>query len=610
MRTAVYGVKLEEKFISKKNLDFLLYEVFDVLSLTGYDYYRDHDRETFDIILDTAHSMAQNIFRPVLEEMDRNPPELIDGNVKVHPAVRTIMKEFGDGGWIGSSFPESAGGSQLPVTINNICYFIFSAANYSAGVYPVLTTGAAGLIISFGDKNLNETYIPKMLSGEWQGTMALTEPQAGSSLADITATAEPADGGWYNIRGRKLFTSAGDHDGVENIVHLMLAKIKGAPAGIKGISLFVVPKKRINDDGSLVSNDIVTSEIYHKLGYRGAPITGLSIGENNDCRGYLVGKPHNGLFYMFQMMNEARLGVGCGAAAIASAAFYASLEYTKERCQGRSITAKDPALPQVPIIEHADVKRMLLFQRDVVEGSLSLLTQCSIYADLTKALDGLEKEKYELLLDILTPIAKSYPSEMGVLSVSQAVQCFGGYGYCDDFPVEQYYRDVRIHPIHEGTTGIHGMDLLGRKVIMHGGKAFDLYLDELGEAIEEAREITDLAPFAQKLDDAVVKLKKVTSLLLSLAEKNGPEYLLADATVYLELFGIVTVAWQWLIQGTAAQKAMQDNGSISGTDFYMSKLYTMRYFFGYELPKILGLSSTLTNSDALTCETHEKLFYD
>jgi butyryl-CoA dehydrogenase len=311
--------------------------------------------------------------------------------------------------------------------------------------------------------------------------MALTEPEAGSSLADITTMAEPTDHGYYKIKGQKIFISAGDHDGADNVIHLMLAKIKGAPAGVKGISLFVVPKKRIDEKGQLVSNDVVTSGVFHKLGYRGCPIAQLSMGDSDNCRGYLVGEPHQGLLLMFQMMNEARIGVGAGAAAIASAAYYSALDYTKTRLQGRKLSTKDPTLPQIPLIEHPDVKRMLLFQRSVIEGALSLLMQAAKYADLAIVLTGEEKEKNELLLDLLTPVAKSYPSEMGILSVSQGVQCLGGSGYCDDYPLEQYYRDARIHPIHEGTTGIQGLTLLGRNVTMKGGKAYKLYLEREGK---------------------------------------------------------------------------------------------------------------------------------
>ena len=598
-----------DQFVSMRNLKFLLYEVFQIEDLCQYPYFQDHGREIFDLTLETALKMGQDLLRPALKEMDQIPPAFVEGEVKVHPGVRTFMKESGEGGWISALFPFDLGGQQLPHLVASAGQFIFSAANYSASVYPQLTTGAANLILSFGSEELKERYLPKMFSGDWQGTMALTEPQAGSSLSDVLTIALPTDQGFYQIRGQKIFISAGDHDGVDNIVHLMLAKIKGAPAGVKGISLFVVPKKRI-EAGQLIFNDLQVAGVYHKLGYRGTPITQLSMGENNDCRGYLVGQAHQGLPYMFQMMNEERINVGLGAAGIASAAYYTSLEYCRERLQGRKITAKDPTTPQIPIIEHADVKRMLLFQRAVVEGALSLLMQCSQYVDQTIVREGEEKERCELLLDLLTPVAKTYPSEMGILSVSQGLQCLGGYGYCDEFILELLYRDARIHPIHEGTTGIQGMDLLGRKVIMKGGKAFTLFTDEVEKTIHKAETVPALVPYARTLNEALASLKDITAHLAALALEGKVEIFLADSTLYLELFGIITVAWQWLLQGLAIQKALSSDLSEMEKQFYQGKFYTLRFFFHYELPKIKGLLQRLKESDGLTASMDKSFFRD
>jgi len=602
---------MAERFVSERNLKFLLYEVLDAPSLAQYPYYQDHSRETFDLVLDTAMKMGRDLFKPTLQEMDKEQPKLVDGQVFVHPIVKSIMRECGEGGWIAASASYQMGGQQLPLMIAGAARFIFSAANYSGSVYPFLTAGAAHLIESFGSEELKETYIPKMFAGEWQGTMALTEPQAGSSLSDITTQAEPTDQGYYKIRGQKIFISASDHDGVENIVHLMLAKIKGAPPGVKGISLFVVPKKRPNEGGQLVPNDVNVTQIYHKLGYRGSPIAQLSMGENDDCRGYLVGEPHRGLPYMFQMMNEARIDVGMGAAAIASAAYYASLEYTKERPQGRRLGAKDPTAPQIPIIQHPDVKRMLLFQRAVVEGSLSIILQCAKYSDVARVSgDSAEKERNFLLLELLTPVAKSYPSEMGILSVSQGLQCLGGYGYCEEYPLEQHYRDARIHPIHEGTTGIQGLDLLGRKVIMQNGKAFQLYLQEVEKIIAEAKGVSGLETHAVELEEALEKLKKITAHLIGVAMKGNVELFLADATLYLEFFGIIAVAWQWLLQAIVVQKALGGGATGADVDFYKGKLYAFRFYFGYELPKIEGLARRLMDTDGLTVEIKEEFFND
>jgi alkylation response protein AidB-like acyl-CoA dehydrogenase len=599
------------KFISMRNLKFLIYEMFDTESLTQYPFFQDHSREIFDMVLDTAMKMGKDILFPAFSDMDKNQPEFKDGKVIVHPVVKDVMEACGEGGWIGAHNTYELGGQQIPNTVMTAFRGIFAAANYSACVYPFLTTGAAHLVTSFGSQDLIDKYVPKMFDGTWQGTMALTEPQAGSSLTDITTTAYPTDEGYYRIKGQKIFISCAEYEGIENVVNLLLARIDGAPPGIRGISLFIVPNRRYDEHSELVSNDVNCTGIYHKLGYRGAPITQLALGEDDNCHGWLIGEPNKGIRCMFQMMNEARIEVGMGAAAIASAAYYAALEYAMERPQGRKITSKDPNEPQIPIIEHADVKRMLLFQKAVVEGSLSLIFNCAKYVDLIAVLEGEEKERCELLLEILTPIAKTYPSEMGILTTSQGIQCLGGYGYCDEFPLEQYYRDVRIHAIHEGTTGMQGMDLLGRKVVMKDGKALFLFLDEVEKAISEGKSIDEFVPCAESLQDALEKLKEVTQVLTGMALEGKIELFLADATLYLELFGIIAIAWQWLLQATVAKKRLGENPSSQDADFYQGKLYTFRYFFEYELPKIQGLVSRLKKSgDGLTVDMKPEYFAD
>lgn len=597
------------RFVSERNIRFLLYEVFDAESLTRCDYYSQHSKKMFDMVLDAAVKLAKDMLFPLFGEMDRNQPELKDGEVKVHPSMKKILRQYADGGWLTSTVPLEQDGEQLPHMVADVCEFIFAAANYSANAYAGLTKGSSNLIASFGSKELYDTYVPKMRAGKWQGTMALTEPEAGSSLTDVATTAEPTDKDYYLINGQKVFISAGDHDAVENVVHLMLAKIPGGPPGVKGISLFVVPKKRPGADGSLAANDVTTSGIYHKLGYRGCPIAQLSMGDKNDCRGWLVGEPHQGLKYMFRMMNEARIGVGMGAASMASAAYYASLEYSRTRTQGRKAGQKDPASPPVAIIEHADVKRMLLFQKSVVEGSLSLLMQCSKYVDFINVAEEQDmKEKCHLLLEILTPVAKSYPSETGILSISQGLQCLGGSGYCEDYPLEQYYRDCRIHPIHEGTTGIQGMDLLGRKVMMQNGRAFKLYVNELHKTIESAKNYEKLGNYAKELEQALDRLQKVTAHQASVAQSRGAEEFLADAVLYLEYFGIVTIAWQWLAQGVAVQDSLAGGAKKKDQNFYQGKMFALGYFFGYELPKTDGPARRLMAQDWLTVRMQPEFF--
>jgi alkylation response protein AidB-like acyl-CoA dehydrogenase len=594
-------------YYSKRDLRFQLYELLDAESLTKYPYFQDHDRDSFDMVIEAADQIGEKMLFPLLTEMDRNEPQLVDGKIRVHEGMRAIVKHFGEGGWINAPFSYEQGGQQMPVTVLNAATFILQAANYSASVFPFLTAGAANLILTFGSKELQDTFTPMMFSGDWQGTMALTEPDAGSSLTDISTSAVPiTEGGAYKIRGQKIYISCGDHDACDNVIHLMLARIQGAPAGVKGISLFVVPQKRIGENGELLPNDVLTAGVYHKMGYKGSPIAHLMLGENDNCIGYLVGEAHRGLTYMFQMMNEARVGVGTNAAAIGTAAYQASLQYARVRPQGRKINEKDPSKPQTLIIHHADVKRMLLFQKSVVEGSLSLLMFCNYLTDIGHVEEGETKENALLLLDFLTPIAKSYPSEMCCLTTSAAVQIHGGAGYTTEFPVEQYYREARIHPIHEGTTGIHGIDLLGRKTIMRNGKAAQLFAAELAKTMQEATTHPELGPLSMELQKAAYKAQKVTAHLLTLAPTNTEAYL-ADATLYLEMIGIITIAWQWLRQATVAQTALKTDPTLDA-DFYQGKTMTARYFFDYELVKVDALAKTLMNEETVTMDMRDAWF--
>jgi len=602
-------------FFSPRHLRFVLYDVLRVEQLLDFDYFNDHSRETFDLVLDAAGQLAETRLRPLLTAMDRQEPQLVDGQIRIHPAMHTLIRQFGEDGWISAPFRYDEGGQQLPGVIHGAAGFIFQAANYSASVFPFLTTGAANLLRSFGSKTLIETFTPPMYAGRWQGTMALTEPDAGSSLSDLTTSAEPTDEpGTYKIRGQKIYISAGDHDGAENVVHLLLAKIKGSPPGAKGISLFVVPKKRTGADLKLQTsnfkledNDVVTTGIYHKMGYKGAPIAHLTFGERDDCHGYLVGEAHQGLRYMFQMMNEARVGVGLNATAIATAAYHASLAYAKERPQGRVVSEKNPGTPPVPIVRHADVRRMLLFQKAVTEGALALLMQCALWADLVHVGADEQRERAGMLLDLLTPVAKTYPSEMGCPSTSAAVQILGGAGYTTDFPVEQFYREARIHPIHEGTTGIHGLDLLGRKILLHQGKALRYFVAELDATGLDAQRHPNLRPAAAKLEEYTNLMQRVTGHLLGLAAQDTERFL-ADATLYLEAFGILTLAWQWLTMANTAQSLLNDGATGDEADFLEGKLLTQRYFFEYELVKLDGLARRLTSPDAVTLAVRNEFF--
>lgn len=597
---------MAEKFASRRNIDFLLYEVFDIESLNRFSYFEDHDEDTFKMIVDTAMKISEEMMLPYFKEMDVEAPYWENGKVHVHKSMVPYLEEMGQGGWIQAEKPYDIGGQQLPLTVKEMCYFLFGAANYSMHVYPMLTAGAANLIYEFGSQEIKELYLEKMYSGKWQGTMALTEPDIGSSLGDLTTTAEPTDQGYYMIRGNKIFISAGNSDVVDNTIHLMIARLKDGPAGVPGISLFVVPELRINEKGELEDNDVKCGGIEHKLGYRGSPICQLTMGEEKDCRGWLIGVEGKGLSHMFKMMNEERINVGIGAISKISAAYYAALEYAMQRKQGRKPDQKDPTSPMVELIEHADVKRMLLFQKAVMEGSLSLATQVSLYQDLISVEENADEN--QMLVDFLIPILKTYPSEMGVLATSAAIQIHGGYGYCGDFPVEQYYRDIRIDPIHEGTTAIQGQDILGRKITMNKGKAYDLYIDEIKKTIIASKAYPELEKQTVALENAIKLMQELTSELLAKKEEISREEFLADSVLYLDFMSQIAIAWQWMKIMITAVNALKSDLEEQETAFYQGKIYTGRYFFDYELTKIESLAIRLLSNDKVTVEIKRNHF--
>jgi butyryl-CoA dehydrogenase len=433
-----------------------------------------------------------------------------------------------------------------------------------------------------------------MLNGKFQGTMCLTEPQAGSSLSDIISTAEPFGEGTFRINGQKIFISCGDHNYCENVIHLFIGRIKGAPAGTKGISLFAIPKYL--DNGQ--RNDIHNVGIYHKLGQRGVPAMHLEFGEK--CIGYLVGEENKGLSYMFQMMNEARIGVGTTGAAISTAAYQAAMQYAKERPQSRRLNKKaEINAPQIPIIQHPDVRRLLFSQKAAVEGGLSLVIQTAKYYDLAHHSETQEERaKYLLLLEILTPITKTYPCESGLKTTSDALQCFGGYGFTEDFPAEQYYRDIRITPIYEGTTAIQSQDLLGRKVSLADGKAMGLLSGEIIDCITEAIGHEKLKKYANQLASELKTYNKTLQHLFGIAQTGDTERYLSDAALFLELTGTILIAWQWLAIALASEKALGKNELEA--NFAQSKIETMKFYFHYELPKTTGLTTRLMDEEVIT----------
>ena len=460
---------------------------------------------------------------------------------------------------------------------------MFSCANTALSSYAFLTRAAAALLAVSGSPEQKGLFLPPMLAGRWFGTMCLSEPHAGSSLADIRTKAEPVGATRYAITGSKMWISGGDHELSENIVHFVLAKIPGGPSGTRGISLFVVPKYRVNDDGSLGErNDVNLAGLNHKMGHRGTTNCLLNFGEGGHCIGWLVGEPHEGLRAMFHMMNEARISVGHAAVMSALAGYLYSLDYARTRRQGRPVSHKDPLAPPIPIIEHADVKRMLLAQKAAVEGGLALCAFCARMVDEQKITeDAAAKADTSLLLELLTPIAKSWPSEHCLEANKHAIQILGGYGYTRDYPVERFYRDNRLNQIHEGTFGIHGIDLLGRKVRMQNGTAMRLLFSRLEGTMVRAAGSGALAREAGELGSAMQALRRATETAVDADVILG----LANATLYLDAFGTIVVAWLWLWQATVAHDALRANQE-SDVAFYEGKIAACRYFYRYMLPHV------------------------
>ena len=604
---------MADQYCNVEHLKFLLNEVHNMEEIFKAERFADHDVESINLLIDAVKDMSDKEFFPYYEEMDAKPAELREDGIYVHPQVKTMMQKSGEMGIISGSFDYEHGGMQLPALASFATGYVMSAANNAAVMYNGLTSGAARLITSFGTKEQIEKYVPNMLTGKWGGTMCLTEPQAGSSLSDITSIAYPQEDGSYKIEGQKIFISSGDHQCVDNIIHLFLARIEGAPPGTKGISLFIVPKMRIQEDGSLVSNDVTAVGDFQKMGQRGNATAHLAFGENNDCQGWLVGEENRGLKHMFQMMNGARIEVGVSGASIASAAYEASLQYAKERPQGRRLQGggkKDLAEGQTLIINHPDVRRMLLLQKAVVEGSLSLITEACKLEDMRYQLEGDAKKDAHLLLELLTPVVKTYPSEMGRIAVSNGLQVLGGYGFCTEFSLQQYYRDIRIMALYEGTTGIQSLDLLGRKVTMQNGKAMMLLVNKMQETMKTASTYDEFKPYIKSLGNKLQDTQEIMQYLLQYAMKGDHEKFLADATIFMEFFGTVIIGWQWLKMATAAKEALVTGNTVQPTEFYESKIHTMKFFFKYEMPKTLAAKETLLDPNFLTLletETEKEL---
>ena len=602
---------MQSVLLSKRDLEFLLYDWLRIDELTKRERFAEHSRETFDAVLELCEQLATRYFANHNKKSDAHEPTFDGTTVTVIPEVKEALDAVAQADLVAMTADQRFGGAQLPTTVAQAAFAWFAAANISTSGYLMLTMANANLLATFGSDDQIDTFVTPMLAGRFSGTMALSETQAGSSLADITTRAEPHPDGSYRLFGSKMWISGAEHEMTDNIVNLVLAKIPGGPPGTKGISLFIVPKYLVNGDGSIGErNDVALAGLNNKMGQRGITNTVLNFGDGTfspggqpGAVGYLVGEPHRGITYMFTMMNEARLGVGMGAVALGYTGYLKSLEYARQRPQGRPATSKDPTAAQVPIIEHADVARMLLAQKAYVEGGLALLLYCAKLVDEqhsagSGAESDEERDRATMLLDILTPIAKSWPSQWCLEANSLAIQVHGGYGYSREYDVEQHYRDNRLNPIHEGTHGIQSLDLLGRKVVMRGGAN----LLALGQALSETTAAArgrggDIVEFADQLDTSWQRLTGVTASMFAAGDIDAA---LANSVVYLEAFGHIVVAWMWLEQMLAA------DGHAG--DFFDGKRHAGRYFFRYELPKTVPQLDLLESLDRTTLQMRDSWF--
>lgn len=571
---------MQNPLVDDRFVDFVLDAVHPLDPVLALDAYAEHDRETCAMYLDTLRRFAREVLYPTYRPMDAEQPTFEGGRVRMHPVVEQLWPRLVELGVLTAARGEEVGGFQLPRVVALVGSIYLMAANGSVIGLTGLTSSSAHLIEAFGDDAVKGLFLDRMYRGEWTGTMALTEPHAGSALGDLTTAATPRGDGTYAIRGSKIFISGGDHQITENIVHLTLARIDGAPAGTKGISLFAIPARR-PVGGGLEDNDVTVTQLLHKVGWRGLPSLGIAFGERGDCRGWLVGPPGHGLKAMFQMMNEARIGVGAQATATASAAYHEAVAYARERTQGRRLAERDPTQPPVAIIEHPDVRRMLLRQRAIVEGSLALTLYAARCADLARHGDPGEREERGLLLDVLTPIVKTFPAEFGYEACALSLQIHGGYGYTTEYAPEAWLRDQKLNTIHEGTTGIQGLDLLGRKVTQKGGGGLKALLAAVGAEIAAARKAGVEGAWCDMLHVAGEDVARTTMGLGAMGMAGQVDAMMAHSHDYLMAMSLYVIGWQWLAIARAA----------AGHDglFYRARRAAAQYWFSNEMPRVVAL---------------------
>lgn len=570
--------------VSERELSFLLNEFLDTRGLTQRVRYKEHSGDVFEATLIVARRLALEMFAPHNAKGDKYQPEFHSQTARVIPEVGEAWRAFAESGFLTAHWSTEEGGSQLPEVVLRAAMVLFFGANTATTAYPFLTIGAANLLRAFGTPEQKARYLAPMGTGESAGTMCITEPDQGSALGDIKTYAVPHSDGTYRLFGQKMFISGGDQDFTQNIVHMVLARIRGAPAGTSGISLFLVPKWLVNEDGSLGQrNDVALAGLLHKMGWRNTTSTVLSFGERGGAVGHLLGQAGAGLVQMFQMMNEARIGVGLIAASLAYRGYAESLAYARERKQGRLPSSRNPQMPQVRLVDHADVRRLLLVQKAYAEGALALcMYASSLFEDQHTHADEAGRRNAGLLLDVLTPVVKSWPARYGCVANDMAIQVLGGSGYTAEYSLEQLYRDQRLNPIHEGAEAIHGLDLLGRKVRMQDGAGLALFITTVTGDIEKALLLPRLQSDAVALQGILNEIVRVTRQLVAM-QSSDPDLALANATTYLDVFGRVAAGWIWLKQATIAENALAAGTNEADTRYYQGKLQAQRYFFEWDL---------------------------
>jgi hypothetical protein len=570
--------------INQKDLFFILKEYLNYGQLCEFEKYGDLNEKTLDMLVTEAISFAKGVLSPLNEIGEEWGVIFDNGRVSNPPEFKKAFEQYGRDGWTAAARSPRFGGQGFPGMMRIIVNDLMYGACQSFNMAPSLTHGAAHLIESFGSDELKERFVPKMYNGTWSGTMCLTEADAGSNLAALTTTAVK-EGDHYKISGTKIFISWGEHDLTENIVHLVLARIQGAPEGIKGISLFVVPKIRVNPDGSLgQSNDVRCGNVEKKLGLHASPTAVLHFGSEDACIGYLCGQENRGLTHMFQMMNQARINTGVSGMTLASTAYQNALEYTKSRVQGRDISGQTSG--DTPIIEHPDIRRNLLWMKAAVDGMRAMIYTAAFRADLADQLpEGSEKDHQAGLVDFLTPIIKAHCSDMGFRVCETAIQCLGGYGFCKDFPLEQYLRDAKIMSLYEGTNGIQAMDLLGRKMQIRDGAPFKAFQKEIENFCAAHDSHPELAEQVQALKAAAVKLWSTAQEMLK-QKANDPQQWASYTYPALTAFADITMVWCLLNMAVVAYPSSEKKGKK--WDFYRAKVLQATYYTDVTLPHTLA----------------------